>query len=91
MGEQYVGEVIRCFGNAGMAVIKINEWPLRVGDTIHVVGRTSDFMQTVDSMQSNGTLVQVANGGDEIAVQLVKHAECHDEVFVVVAVVTVWY
>ena len=81
MSEQLVGTVTHYFGKAQVAAIKISEGELHVGDKIHVVGHTSDFTQTVDSMQIDRAPVEVAKVGDEIGVQVVEHAREHDEVF----------
>ena len=85
MGEQLVGKVTHYFGKANVAAIKITEGELSVGDTIHVVGHTSDFTQKLDSMQVDRAPVQSAKVGDEIGVQVVEHAREHDEVYRVVA------
>ena len=49
--EQKIGVVSHYFGKIEVAAIELTEGELRVGDTIHVKGHTSDFTQTVDSMQ----------------------------------------
>ena len=85
MSEQLIGKVTQYFGNAKVAAIKITEGELRVGDTIHIVGHTSDFTEMVDSMQIDRAPVEVAKVGDEIGVQVGEPAREHDEVFRVVA------
>ena len=84
MAEQLVGQVTHYFGKANVAAVKITEGELKVGDTIHFVGHTSDFTQTVDSMQVDRASVEVAKVGDEIGIQVIEHAREHDQVFVVV-------
>ena len=84
MAEQLVGKVIHYFGKAQVAAIRITEGQLSVGDTIHVVGHTSDFTQKLDSMQIDRAPVESAKVGDEIGVQVAEHAREHDEVFRVV-------
>jgi translation elongation factor EF-1alpha len=81
MAEQLIGHVMHFFGKASVAAIKITVGELHVGDTIHVVGHTSDFTQTVDSMQVNKASVQLAKPGDEIGLKVVAHARESDEVF----------
>jgi len=85
MAEQLVGLVTHYFGKANVAAVKITEGELHVGDTIHVVGHTSDFTQPLDSMQIDRAPVEVAKVGDEIGIQVVEHAREHDQVFRVVA------
>jgi len=81
MAEQLIGSVTHYFGKAGVAAIRITDGELRVGDTIRVVGHTSDFTQTIDSMQIDRTPVEVARVGDEIGVKVVAHAREHDHVY----------
>jgi len=52
MEEKKIGEVMKFFGKINVAAIKLSEGSLKVGDTIHIVGHTTDVTQTVDSMQS---------------------------------------
>lgn len=84
MAEQLIGQVTHYFGKAGVAAIKITEGELHVGDTIHIVGHTSDFTQTVESMQLDRAPIEVAKVGDEIGIKVVDHAREHDQVYRVV-------
>ena len=52
MAEEKIGIVTHYFGKIGVAALKITDGELEVGDTIHIKGHTSDFTQTVDSMQA---------------------------------------
>src|ERR1700740_1199388 len=45
VGEERVGTVTHYFGHLSVAAVRIEAGSLRVGDMIHVVGRTSDFRQ----------------------------------------------
>jgi len=81
MAEQLVGQVTHYFGKAQVAGIKITEGELSVGDTIHIVGHTSDFTQPIDSMQIDRQPVESAKVGDEIGIKVVEHAREHDQVF----------
>ena len=81
MAEQLIGKVTHYFGKAQVAAIEITAGELHVGDTIHVVGHTSNFTQKIDSMQVDRQPVQVAKVGDQIGIRVVDHAREHDEVF----------
>ena len=81
MAEQLVGMVTHYFGKAHVAAVKITEGELHVGDTIHIVGHTSDFTQPIDSMQIDRAAVETAKVGDEIGIQVAEHAREHDQVF----------
>jgi translation elongation factor EF-1alpha len=78
MAEEKVGVVTHYFGKIGVAAVKITDGVLSVGDRIHVRGHTSDFTQTVESMQLEHDAVQVARAGEEIGLRMTAHAHEHD-------------
>jgi putative protease len=84
MAEQKIGRVTHYFGHIQVAAIEL-EGELKVGDTIHVKGHTSDFTQPVDSMQIEHESVESAGKGDSIGIKVVEHAREHDDVYKVVA------
>ena len=84
MAEQLIGKVTHYFGKAQVAGIKITDGELRVGDTIHIVGHTSDFSQKLDSLQIDRVPVESATIGDEVGVKVIEHAREHDDVYRVV-------
>jgi putative protease len=79
-GEVRVGVVSHYFGHLSVAAVRL-EVALKVGDTIRVLGHTSDFRQRVDSMQIEHQAVTEAIGGDEIGLKVVQHAREHDVVY----------
>ncbi|MDA2938538.1 EF-Tu/IF-2/RF-3 family GTPase [Acidobacteria bacterium AH-259-A15] len=81
MAEQKIGVVIHYWGKIGVAGLRITDGELRVGDTIHIKGHTSDFTQPVESIQIENESVEVARPGDDIGVKILEHAREHDEVF----------
>ena len=81
MAEQRIGIVIHYWGKVGVAGVKVTDGELRVGDTIHVKGHTSDFTQQVESMQVEGQSVDVVRAGDDVGIKTLEHAREHDEVF----------
>jgi len=84
MAEERIGRVIHYFGHLQVAVVEIEAGALSVGDTIHVKGHTSDFTQTVNSMQIEHDAVETAAVGQSVGLKIVEHAREHDDVFKVV-------
>jgi putative protease len=81
VAEQKVGVVTHYFGRLSVAAVELTDGELHVGDTIHVKGHTSDFTQTVDSMQLEHDEVESAAVGESVGIKVVEHAREHDEVF----------
>jgi translation initiation factor IF-2 len=81
MAEVEIGKVIHYFSKAGVAAIQVTQDVLRVGDTIHVKGHTSDFTQKIDSMQVDNQAVQEAAAGKSIGMRVKEHAREHDLVY----------
>lgn len=80
MPEEKVGAVTHYFGHIQVAAIKLDA-PLKVGDTIHIKGHTSDFVQKIGSMQFEHESIEAGKPGQEVAIKVVEHARQHDEVF----------
>jgi len=81
MSEVKVGKITHYFGHINVAAVQITEGELRVGDTIHIVGHTSNFTQPVESMQIEHQSVQGAAKGQTIGLRVAQHARDNDEVF----------
>ncbi|MFQ5947693.1 MAG: translation elongation factor-like protein [Acidimicrobiia bacterium] len=81
MGEQFIGTVTHYFGKAHVAAIDLTDGELHVGDTIHIVGHTSEFTQELESMQIEHVAVESAKVGDEVGVQVIARAREHDKVY----------
>ena len=81
MAEKEIGKVTHYFGNIGVAAIDINANVLSVGDTIHIKGHTSDFIQTIHSMELNGEAVQQAFAGHRIGIKVAEHTGERDAVY----------
>ena len=75
-----VGRVTHYFPHVKAAVVKL-EGPLAIGDTIHIVGHTSDFKEKVTSMQIEGKPVNSADKGQEIGLLVKGRVRIHDIVY----------
>jgi putative protease len=70
MAETKIGEIVKFFAKPSVAAIVITADGLKVGDTIHVKGHTTDFTQTVDSMQIDNQSVDEAKVGDDVGIKV---------------------
>jgi len=80
-GEEFIGVVTHYYGHLSVAAIRIEAGTLRVGDTIRILGHTSDFRQRVDSMQIERQPVTEAGKRQEIGIKVTAHARENDEVY----------
>jgi putative protease len=81
MAEQLIGTVTHFFKGPSVAVVKVTEGGVAVGDEVHFVGHTTDFTERVTSMEVEHKKVETAKVGDEIAIQVVERARPHDQVY----------
>ncbi len=84
MTEQKIGIVLHYFDNASVAALKV-EKTLKVGDTIHIKGHTTDLTQKVDSIQIKHKAIQQAKKGDDVGIKVKDRVREHDDVFKVTA------
>jgi hypothetical protein len=84
MAEVELGKVTHYFSKIGVMAIQVTQDVLRVGDTIHVKGHTSDFTQKIDSMQIDNKPVAEAASGQSVGLHASDHAREHDLVYKVV-------
>ena len=80
-GEERVGTVTHYFGHLSVAAVRMESGSLRIGDTIHVVGRTSDFRQRIESMQVEHAPVSEVRAGQEFGLKVTDHARENDIVY----------
>jgi putative protease len=81
MGEIAVGRVTHYYGKVGAAVIEIQAGDLRVGDTIRIRGKTTDFSQQVESMEVDRKPVQSAGPGQLVGIKVRERVREEDRVF----------
>jgi putative protease len=80
MPEQLVGTVVHYFKGPSVAIVRLNEGDLKVGDQVRFHGHTTDFTEQVASMEVNHQKVQSARQGEEVAIQVTDRAREHDQV-----------
>jgi len=83
LAETQIGHVSDYFAKIGVAGIHISSGELKVGDTIHILGHTTDLTQKIESMQIEHEQVEVAKAGDSIGIRVDDRCRGGDKVFVV--------
>jgi putative protease len=75
-----IGTVTHYFGHLSVAAISLTA-PLTVGDRIHILGHMTDVEETVRSMEIDHRPVELANPGDDVAINVTEHVREHDRIF----------
>ena len=81
MIEEQVGEVVKFFAKPSVAAIKVTGGVVAVGDRIKFKGHTTDFEDTISSMQIENKSVEKAAAGDLIGIQVKDKVREGDAVF----------
>jgi len=77
--EILIGKVVHFYNRINVAVLDLND-ALKIGDTIHIVGRITDFTQTVESMEIEHQKVQSVGPG-EVALKVWDYVRRGDEIY----------
>jgi putative protease len=75
-----VGVVSHYFSRAGAAVVALSR-PIHHGDTIHVRGATTDFVQAVDGIALEGAAVREGVPPQSVGLRLEQRARTGDRVY----------
>jgi putative protease len=78
--ERLIGKVSHYFSKIGAAVLDLTQ-TLKVGDSIHIKGHTTDFSQSVTSMQIEHKTVEQGKPGEPVAIKMDQAVRQGDQVF----------
>lgn len=81
--KKLVGKVSHYYSKLGVAVVDLSD-TIEYGDRIAVEGATTNFEQTVDSMQVEHKAVKVANKGDSVGMKVIDRVRNGDNVYKIV-------
>jgi selenocysteine-specific translation elongation factor len=84
MPEIQIGTVTEFFARPVVAGIQLTA-PLKVGDTIHIKGHTTDLEVVVQSMQVDNATVSEAVAGQAVGIKLTDRVRKGDSVSKVTA------
>ena len=81
--EKALGVVTHYFSRIEVVVVELTKAGLKVGDTIRIKGKTTDFAQKVKSLQIESVDVSSAKKGALVGLKVVRAAKEGDKVFLV--------
>ncbi len=76
-----IGNVFNFFAKPSVAAINITSGELRVGDTIRIMGETTDLTQKIESMEIDRVKVEVATAGQGVGIKVSERVRPHDKVY----------
>lgn len=82
--EMRIGRVTHFYNRIMVAVLDLSD-ELKVGDTVHILGHTSDFVQPVRSLEIEHSKVPSAGPGQEVALLVSEPVRRGDAVYKVIA------
>jgi putative protease len=84
MVEEKIGVIEHFFNKVSVAAIKITNGELKIGDTIHIVGASTDVIQKIESMEINRVPVESVKPGDDVGIKVKDRVREHDVVYKIV-------
>ena len=78
--ESAIGTVLHYYSHLNVAVLQLTE-RMKVGETIHISGHTTDFTQVVASMEVDHHRVVVVEPGEDVALKVVEPVREHDTIY----------
>jgi putative protease len=78
--EAKIGTITHYYSHLNVAVLQLTD-RLKVGETIHIFGHSTDFVQKVTSMEVDHHRVVVVEPGDNVAVKVIEPVRVHDAIY----------
>jgi putative protease len=80
MSGVQIGKVTHFFDHINVAALTLTE-TIRLGDTVHFLGHSTDFKQEVTSLQIEHKEINEAKPGDDVAMKVTQSVHPNDKVF----------
>jgi hypothetical protein len=80
--EKRIGKVTHYFNRIGVAVLELEDG-LKVGDTIHISGRRTNFKQEVESLEVDHQKMTAVGAGADAALKVDEPVHDGDVVYAV--------
>ncbi|OGO11134.1 MAG: hypothetical protein A2Y93_13065 [Chloroflexi bacterium RBG_13_68_17] len=77
---ELLGKVTHFYDKINVAVIRLDR-TVKAGESVHFLGRNTDFQQAIDSMQVEHQAVTEGAPGTEVAVKVLQRVHAGDSVY----------
>ncbi|MFA5358893.1 MAG: EF-Tu/IF-2/RF-3 family GTPase [Patescibacteria group bacterium] len=81
--EKAIGKITHYFPHINVAVVKIDDGELKIGDKIRIKGEKTDFEQAVESIQVEHKPVDVVQVGEDAGLKVEGVAKEGDVVYLI--------
>jgi hypothetical protein len=78
--EKRIGKITHYYDRIGVAVLELEEG-LKAGDTVHIAGRRTDFVQRVSSMEIDHQKMLAVGAGADVALKVDEVVHEGDEIY----------
>ena len=75
-----IGDVTHFYNKLSVAVLALTD-SIKIGDTVHIFGRTTDLRQVVNSLQIEHQVVDQAGPDQEVALKVSRRVRKGDKVY----------
>jgi len=84
MSEEQIGVIVKFFVQPSVAAIEVRNGNFKTGDLLRFKGHTTDFTETVTSMEIENQKVEEAKPGDMVGMKVKERVRENDIVYKVV-------
>jgi translation elongation factor EF-1alpha len=84
MMETPIGHITHFYNRINVAVLSLTD-TLNLGDQVHILGHTTDFVQDVTSMEIEHEKVSSVGPGDEVALKVNESVRKGDKISKIIA------
>jgi len=84
MKEEKIAKIVKYFAKPSVAAIEITEGYLTIGDRIKIKGHTTDFEDTVTSMQQDNRDIEKALPGQMIGIKVKERVREDDILYKII-------
>lgn len=78
--QKPIGVVTHYYGGLNVAIVKFNK-TVKIGEKVSFKGHTTDFEETLKSMQYDHKEIKEAKKGQEVGIQVKEKVRDGDQVF----------
>lgn len=78
--ETQIGTITHYYGDLNVAVLQLTE-RLVLGETIHIFGHTTDFVQKVTSLEVDHHKVTIVKPCNYVAIEVMEPVRVHDAIY----------